>query len=101
MIIVRTATTNYIIMYLPLLLLLKAISDNFPRGNIIVAVLLFFSAVGMWLLFLTTIQGDLEHPVTYLPLPFALLLALVGAPLGGHIASFFPGYKAQKMGDAR
>jgi len=95
MIIVRTATTNYIIMYLPLLLLLKAISDNLRRGNAIVTLLIVLSAAGMWVLFLTTIQGDLEHPITYLPLPFGLLLALIWGELSG----FFPDYPEKKPGD--
>jgi Glycosyltransferase family 87 len=75
-IILRTATTNYVIMYIPLFLLLHAISQRWRGGNLWVAGLLLFSLVGTWVLFLNTIQGDFEHPVTYLPLPFGLLLGL-------------------------
>jgi hypothetical protein len=75
-IIVRTATTNYIIMYVPLFLVLKLVSERWRGGNGLVALVLILGTIGMWALFLTTIQGDLEHPVTYLPLPFGLLLAL-------------------------
>jgi hypothetical protein len=88
MIIVRTATTNYIIMYLPLLLLLKAINDNLRWGKAIVTLIIVLSAAGMWLLFLTTLQGDSEHPITYLPLPFALLFALIW----GDVKRSFPNY---------
>lgn len=77
MIIVRTATTNYIIMYLPLLLVLKWLSQRWRWGQLSTALLLILGAVGMWALFLGTIQGDLEHPITYLPLPFLLLFALI------------------------
>ena len=77
MIVVRTATTNYIIMYLAALLLLKALSDGPRWGNTAVILLLTLGTIGTWILFLTTIQGDLEHPITYLPLPFTLLFALM------------------------
>jgi len=76
-IIVRTATTNYIIMYVPLFLTLKLVHDRLRGGAVWVALFFLLSLVGMWALFLTTIVGDFEHPVTYLPLPFGLLLALI------------------------
>jgi hypothetical protein len=75
-IILRTATTNYVIMYIPLFLLLHAVSQRWRGGNLWVAGILLFSLVGTWVLFLNTIQGDFEHPVTYLPLPIGLLLGL-------------------------
>lgn len=75
-IVVRTATTNYIVMYLPLLLLLREVSQRVRWGRVWVACFLLLSTVGMWLLFLTTIEGDLEHPVTYLPLPIVVLVGL-------------------------
>ncbi|MCA9943485.1 MAG: hypothetical protein KC449_08385, partial [Anaerolineales bacterium] len=76
-IIVRTATTNYVIMYIPLFLLLHTMSQRWRGGNGWVAALLLALLVGTWALFLSTIQGDFEHPVTYLPLPIGLLLGLV------------------------
>lgn len=76
-IIVRTATTNYVIMYIPLFLLLHTISLRWRGGNVWVAGLLLTLLVGTWALFLSTIQGDFEHPVTYLPLPVGLLVGLV------------------------
>jgi hypothetical protein len=94
MIIVRTATTNYIIMYLPLLLLLKAMSDNLRWGKAIVTLIIVLSAAGMWLLFLMTLQGDSEHPITYLPLPFALLFALIW----GDVRRSFPNYAESREG---
>ncbi|MCP4415176.1 MAG: DUF2029 domain-containing protein, partial [Chloroflexi bacterium] len=63
-IILRTATTNYVIMYIPLFLLLHAVSQRWRGGNFWVASILLFSLVGTWVLFLNTIQGDFEHPVT-------------------------------------
>lgn len=75
-IVVRTATTNYIIMYIPLFLGLRVMATRWRRGQLWTAVFFGASAIGMWWLFLATIQGDLEHPVMYLPLPLGLLLLL-------------------------
>ncbi len=79
MVVVRTATTNYIIMYVPLFLVLKAISQKWRRGDLWVALILLGSIVGMWALFLASVQGDTEHPIMYLPLPFLLLPIMVWA----------------------
>ncbi len=76
-IIVRTATTNYVIMYIPLFLLLHTVSQRWRGGNVWAAGLLLALLVGTWALFLSTIQGDFEHPVTYLPLPIGLLMGLI------------------------
>ncbi len=79
MVVVRTATTNYIIMYIPLFLVLKAISSKWRRGDLWVALILLGSIVGMWALFLASVQGDTEHPIMYLPLPFLLLPIMMWA----------------------
>lgn len=76
MVVVRTATTNYIIMYIPLFMVLHTISQKVRQGNLWVASFFGVSTVFTWALFLATIAGDQEHPVTYLPLPFLLLLAM-------------------------
>lgn len=47
--------------------------------------LLLALLVGTWVLFLSTIQGDFEHPVTYLPLPIGLLLGLVWLAWGDRV----------------
>src|SRR5690606_10268994 len=82
MIILRTATTNYIVMYLPLLMVLKTMSERLRWGNLAIGLLLGLGTAGTWVLFLSTIQGNLEHPVNYLPLPFLLLFALIGKDVG-------------------
>ncbi len=79
MVVVRTATTNYIIMYIPLFLVLKAISGKWRRGDLWTALILLGSIVGMWALFLASVQGDTEHPIMYLPLPFLLLPTMMWA----------------------
>lgn len=75
----RTATTNYVVLYLPILWTLKQIAMKWQWGEWAAAVALVLSAVGMWWLFLGTISGSAESAVMYLPLPFGLLLILLVA----------------------
>ncbi len=77
MIVIRTATTNYIIMYVPLFMLLHAISQHMRRGNTWVAIFYGVSVLFTWVLFILSIDGDQEHPITYLPLPFFLLMGMI------------------------
>ena len=77
MIVIRTATTNYIIMYIPLFMLLHAVSQRSQRGNIWVALFMGVSILFTWTLFILSIEGDQEHPITYLPLPFFLLAGMI------------------------
>ncbi len=79
MIIVRTATTNYVVLYMPLFWGLNKLSKRLLYGDLFVAMFYLISTVSMWVLFLTTIHGDFEHPVMYLPLPIGLLIMLVWA----------------------
>lgn len=75
----RTATTNYVILLLPLVMIFRALQR--VRGGtwwvLLVEVALL---IGLWVLFLTTLVGKFEHPVVYLPLPFGLLAVFA---LGG------------------
>lgn len=90
MIVVRTATTNFVVFYIPLVWGLKQMSARLPKGNLLVALFYLLSTFLMWGLFLMTIQGDFEHPVMYLPLPLGLLAMLIWvkpaapAPLSPH-----------------
>ncbi len=72
----RTATTNYVVLYLPLLWGLQIVAQKWRHGHIIVATILLIITIGMWSLFLTTISGDAESAVMFLPIPFILLLML-------------------------
>jgi hypothetical protein len=73
----RTATTNYLVL-VPVLFLIFRVWEQrwgiFGRGAIWFSLLSLF--VGLWFLFLTTIQGNQEHPVMFLPLPFFCLIGL-------------------------
>ncbi|MBE2201222.1 MAG: DUF2029 domain-containing protein [Anaerolinea sp.] len=77
LILVRTATTNYIIMTIPLFLLLRELATRRRWGNVGVALFYGLSIAGMWVLFIATLQGNVEHPIIYLPWPFGLLLVLI------------------------
>jgi hypothetical protein len=72
----RTATTNYVILLLPLVMVFRALQRR--RGGawwvLLVEVVLL---VGLWALFLSTVVGRFEHPSVYLPLPFGLLAVFV------------------------
>jgi len=73
----RTATTNYVVLYLPILWSLKQMATKWKWGEFVSAVVLLLSVVGMWMLFLDTISGSAESAVMFLPLPFGLLLVLL------------------------
>lgn len=77
LIVVRTATTNYIIMYIPLFLILHTLAQKTAHGRWAIPLFYLLSTLFSWLLFLNSVQGDLEHPITYLPLPFLLLAVLL------------------------
>ena len=72
----RTATTNYVVMLPALCLIFAVPSERIGRRSalgVVVAVLLL--GVGLWGLFLATVEGNVESAAMYLPVP---VLALVG-----------------------
>jgi hypothetical protein len=81
MIIVRTATTNYVVLYIPLLWGLHRLAKRGRFGHWLVLLFYVLSTGAVWALFLATIDGDFEHPVMYLPLPIGLLVTLVWAKM--------------------
>jgi general stress protein CsbA len=68
----RTATTNYVILLLPLVMVFRSLQHR--RGSVwwilLIEVVLL---VGLWVLFLATVVDRFEHPSVYLPQPFGLL----------------------------
>ena len=77
MVLVRTATTNFIVLYIPLLFCLQLLHNHFRRGQLWVALFYALSFFSLWVLFLVTIVGDQEHVIMFLPLPLLLLFVLV------------------------
>jgi len=75
----RTATTNYVVLLLPLVMLFRALQRS-RFGSWLVCLIEAGLLVGMWVLFLTTVVDKFEHPVVYLPLPFGLLAVFAFAP---------------------
>jgi hypothetical protein len=75
---IRTATANYIAL-LPGLILVAAfifqyggMPERWLMGLASAALL-----VGLWIVFLVSRTGDLQHPLLFFPLPITLLLALL------------------------
>jgi hypothetical protein len=77
MIVVRTATTNYLAMVPGLIFLFSVLVERWKRGgSAVVSTILLVLFVGLWALFLTTIEVNIEGPVMYLPFPIFLLFSL-------------------------
>jgi len=83
---VRTATTNYVILYIPLFYGLgiaarPGLTDRTgrrpKRAGAWLALFYVATIIGLWALFLATVENRFEHPIVYLPLPIGLLIAFV------------------------
>lgn len=77
MVLVRTATTNFIVLYIPLLLCLQLLCERTRRGQLWTALFYGISIFSLWALFLATLAGDQEHVIMFLPIPFGLLLLFI------------------------
>jgi len=76
-IVVRTATTNYLAMVPGMIFLFSVLVDRWKKaGSVAVVAILVTLLIGLWALFLTTIDGNIEGPVMYLPLPIFMLFSL-------------------------
>jgi len=74
----RTATTNFVVMLPALLIIFKTWEDRWGKGGLIASLLTLLGLlVGLWVLFLATVQGNVEHAVMYLPLPILTLIGLL------------------------
>lgn len=75
---VRTATPHFVVFNIPLYFYFVAlIAADRRRGPRVVALAQIVLIVGLWALFLLTVQGKFEHPAMYLPLPFGMLILLL------------------------
>ncbi len=73
----RTATTNYMMLLPALFLIFRVWEYRWKRwGRFLVYINLFTLLLGLWALFFFTVQGNLEAPIMYLPLPFFCLIGL-------------------------
>jgi hypothetical protein len=70
----QTGSTNQALLFIPLFLWFWQGLKGWGRlPSIVIAVVLIFTP---WILFLTTITGNYEHPILLLPLPFFCLVVL-------------------------
>ncbi|MFN3309394.1 MAG: glycosyltransferase 87 family protein, partial [Anaerolineales bacterium] len=73
----RTATTHFILFYPAMCLVFRILEERWHRfGRWLVWGLLLGWFVGSWWLFLSTVQGNQESSVMFLPFPFLVLLGL-------------------------
>jgi len=73
----RTATTNYVVLLPALCLVFAVLADRWgTKGDVVILLVMAAILFGTWALFLATIEGNVEHPVMYLPLPILTLLGL-------------------------
>lgn len=72
-----TATPHFILFALPLLFYLSMIVRRSRKQGSLYAILILLATLLLpWIHFLMTIEGDQEHPVMFLPLPFLMLAVL-------------------------
>ena len=73
----RTATTHFILFYPAMCLVFRVLEERWHRfGKWLVWGLLLGWFVGSWWLFLSTVQGNQESSVMFLPFPLLVLLGL-------------------------
>lgn len=74
----RTATTNYTLLWIPMMWVLAAVHKQWKfAGTWMLLAIQVVLLVGLWVLFLTTLVNKYEHPIVYLPLPIGLFLIFV------------------------
>ena len=73
----RTATTNYVVLLPALCLVFSVLAKRWGRkGDVVVMLAMAAILISLWALFLATVEGNLESPIMYLPLPILTLLGL-------------------------
>jgi len=74
----RTATTNYVVLLPVLLYIVKYwVARSARRGTIAAVLAMIILLVGIWVLFLLTVDGNIEGALPYLPLPLLTLAGVV------------------------
>ncbi len=86
LIVTRTATTNYIMMFPALIYILQKIaSSQLSQKNFWILVIELILFIGTWILFLVTVQGREEQWQMYLPFPILILIVLMIIKLRGNL----------------
>jgi hypothetical protein len=76
LIVPRSATTNYVLLLVPLLWGIGVLDRRGRLGRMIVLFILFVSSVGLWWLHLVTVDGNQEQAIMFIPIPVLLGLTL-------------------------
>lgn len=77
LIVPRSATTNYVLMLLPIIWIFAALDRSFNWGKWIILSVLIISIVGLWWLHFTTVVGNQEQAIMFLPSPIILGVLLI------------------------
>jgi hypothetical protein len=76
LIVPRSATTNYVMLLLPILGLFAAIDRRIRAGRALILIVMTVSLIGHWYLHYATVVGNQEQPILFLPIPIAVALGL-------------------------
>ncbi len=71
----QTGTTSQVILLLPLFAWLHALAKR--QNWLLMVVTVAAVGVALWVLFVSTIRGDYENPILFLPLPLSALAVLI------------------------
>ncbi|HEY45293.1 MAG: hypothetical protein AMJ88_04550 [Anaerolineae bacterium SM23_ 63] len=73
----RTATTHYVVLLPALAMIFSAWDQRWGKnGRIAIVFSLFLVLIGLWALFLISIEGNIENDIMYLPIPILCLFGL-------------------------
>jgi len=73
----RTATTNFVVLFPALVLIFALWHERWGKtGSVAILLAILCLLIGLWALFLTTLEGNLESPAMYVPLPVLVLAGL-------------------------
>ncbi len=74
----RTASPHFVVFNVPLFFYFsRLVEEDRRRGPLVVAAAQLVLMIGLWALFLLTVDAKFEHPAMYLPLPFGVLFILL------------------------
>ncbi|MCP4424197.1 MAG: DUF2029 domain-containing protein [Chloroflexi bacterium] len=77
LILFQTGTTNQTLLLIPLFDWLARLRSR-QAGTWLIVVIMLILVIFPWALFLQTVEGDLENPLLFLPLPILSLAVLIG-----------------------
>lgn len=73
----RTASTNYVMMLIPILWVFSILDQYGRKGRAIILALMLASVIGLWALHYATVAVRQEQPVMFVPTPLVLGIALL------------------------